>query len=669
MYQDLHGGSMDRVKFYSAADLSISLYLPKASNMLNAYQKISFVSINDVLEYYNIVQFVDAGIFQAECSEVEIKQLRAVARGIKEDLWKYMDKLNSFDMAHLLDEVDIEYVEDYWELVDKMKSYQKLSKPDLHSMLKHSTSAWFRILTCSNIIKYFGDVFRDCMMQSTKVAECLINKYLIYNQESANRIHLPKELTSQDMLKIVNSYINSEDVNPNYLNVLMDAQPTKSFPIDDKTKLKAKKAYERELHYLLKDGNLTRWPMEYKVSFTKNPKGLSTQTISPSSIHIEYSREWLIENPEFPTLLNNFIYLFEYVDLQMRSILVSKPQELGVFEKYAQARPCNHYLDGAGFKCKNLLAILQLAAYCDELGKIGINLETVIEWFFAVYLLEAFCIDNYRIRMPSKTSSALDKCKSILSEMERVLKQFQCYVAEGNIEHELLSISSKPLVFSNIGSLILNKYAYIKSEKIAGIMRLVFSDQSPLAYLPHDNGAFQCFAEHVLNESINRESFSSMYTHLIDYLVSESCFAVSVDGSIYVSDFECLEVLEDLYHNEVISYWRNPPRRRVALDKLIKTGDVIFESALFTRPEQDYLNYMLNKSTFSNGYDLRNSYMHGTYAAHEGSESMHETNYLKLLVILVLYIIKINDEFCLRVASNDQGKVNPTLKNKEMEFD
>jgi hypothetical protein len=64
---------MDRVKFYSAADLSISLYLPKASNMLNAYQKISFVSINDVLEYYNIVQFVDAGIFQAACSEVEIK--------------------------------------------------------------------------------------------------------------------------------------------------------------------------------------------------------------------------------------------------------------------------------------------------------------------------------------------------------------------------------------------------------------------------------------------------------------------------------------------------------------------------------------------------------------------------------------------------------------------
>lgn len=39
-----------------------------------------------------------------------------------------------------------------------------------------------------------------------------------------------------------------------------------------------------------------------------------------------------------------------------------------------------------------------------------------------------------------------------------------------------------------------------------------------------------------------------------------------------------------------------------------------FDSTLFSKPEQDYFNYFLNKSDFTNGLDLRNSYLHGTQA-------------------------------------------------------
>jgi len=39
---------------------------------------------------------------------------------------------------------------------------------------------------------------------------------------------------------------------------------------------------------------------------------------------------------------------------------------------------------------------------------------------------------------------------------------------------------------------------------------------------------------------------------------------------------------------------------------------IFFESSLFSKPEQRYFNYFLNKSEFTNGVDLRNSYLHGT---------------------------------------------------------
>lgn len=36
------------------------------------------------------------------------------------------------------------------------------------------------------------------------------------------------------------------------------------------------------------------------------------------NIECEYDLNWIKENNDFPTLLNNFIYLFEFVDMETR---------------------------------------------------------------------------------------------------------------------------------------------------------------------------------------------------------------------------------------------------------------------------------------------------------------------------------------------------------------
>ena len=69
------------------------------------------------------------------------------------------------------------------------------------------------------------------------------------------------------------------------------------------------------------------------------------------------------------------------------------------------------------------------------------------------------------------------------------------------------------------------------------------------------------------------------------------------------------------------------------------------ENSLFSKPEQDYLNYELNKSSFSNGLDLRNKYAHSTYPE---DEKIQFVDYIRLLKIMILVITKINEEFCLR---------------------
>ena len=78
---------------------------------------------------------------------------------------------------------------------------------------------------------------------------------------------------------------------------------------------------------------------------------------------------------------------------------------------------------------------------------------------------------------------------------------------------------------------------------------------------------------------------------------------------------------------------------------LVGTGDLCYGSTLFSKPEQNYLNYILNKKEYSNGLDLRNKYAHDTCPLDEKTQ---QYDYWELQKIMVLIILKINEELCLK---------------------
>jgi hypothetical protein len=71
-------------------------------------------------------------------------------------------------------------------------------------------------------------------------------------------------------------------------------------------------------------------------------------------------------------------------------------------------------------------------------------------------------------------------------------------------------------------------------------------------------------------------------------------------------------IFSDLYYNVVISYWNLHSKSRDGIDILINENVLNIDNKLFTKGEQDYFDYHLNKTKFSNSLDLRNSYLHGT---------------------------------------------------------
>ena len=68
-------------------------------------------------------------------------------------------------------------------------------------------------------------------------------------------------------------------------------------------------------------------------------------------------------------------------------------------------------------------------------------------------------------------------------------------------------------------------------------------------------------------------------------------------------------------------------------------------SSLLSKPEWEYFNYVLNKAEFSNGLDLRNKYIHDTNSLDERKQ---QDDYIFLLKMFIILVIKINEEFCLQ---------------------
>ena len=59
----------------------------------------------------------------------------------------------------------------------------------------------------------------------------------------------------------------------------------------------------------------------------------------------------------------------------------------------------------------------------------------------------------------------------------------------------------------------------------------------------------------------------------------------------------------------------------------------------------------MNRKDFGNSLDLRNLYLHGTQG-HD--ENTHKNHYYKFLELLIILIIKINDDLCVYEENNKE---------------
>ena len=224
----------------------------------------------------------------------------------------------------------------------------------------------------------------------------------------------------------------------------------------------------------------------------------------------------------------------------------------------------------------------------------------------------------------------------------QLLKQYRLYCEDGVVNRELLEMSSEHIVFSSLPGMLDKKYAYANSSELRREMFLLFSDQSMMSYTEKTKSKYKTLPQLLISEKMMKEDFAEYQQQDLDWLIKRSSIFLLEDGSFSINK-ERVYILKDLFSHEVICpiYYNQKLQKQVNFLK--EKEDIKYERSLFSKPEQDYLNYILNKAEFSNGLDLRNRYSHDTCSLDEKTQNQ---DYLELLEIMVLVIIKINEEFC-----------------------
>jgi len=634
---------MQRIKFYSINDLSLGYNLENIEKLFEKFSnRREDLNINDMIELYNAKKYFNKDIYLKKWSAEDIDEYKRAIDSYFSITARFFKSINEDNFEFFYNTTNRNYKDDFWELIDKFKVYKNISEEKFKEFIVNLEIILHEILRHKKIVKYFGEEIREIMINSDSSTKILLDKYEIKHLSKKSPLYLPVELTAEDKENIINSYINSGNPNLNYLRLIVNIQSNEDrIKISPKIIKKAREKVKEQEEKLFEDNSGIQ--TEIVVVFSENQDEAVDICFENNGIHAEYSVQWIKDNLDYSTLLNNFIYLFEYVDSQMRFTLVSKFYQMGVLERFAFISSKNAYKTGFTFNQKDIFSLMQLRGYKNELFSSGIRLEEIIEWFFEEYLANEFNANKFQLNMSSLSSNISEKCTTIMPAMESVLKQFSLYVEEGEIDLELLWIRSEQVIYDNIPSLINKKYVYGVGDEYHAVNAFLFSDQTSLTYSEKTEKTYNNFFDLLCNEKIKLKEYPDYYIKKVNWLLEYEYLREDKKGNIVLNNKRLIMILRDLYFNEVISYWRLPKLERKIIDELEQKNIVEFENTLFSRPEQKYINYLLNKSQFNNGLDLRNEYIHGQ--PNPDNEKKHKQNYLIFLRLFILVVIKINDDF------------------------
>ena len=643
-----------RVRFYGAYDLAAGWHAPRVVELTAEFDpKHAPTNVLDVLELHNVQQYLEHGLLPRSCTEEERHRLIARAPLIRSAVARYFAAVHNSNFAAIVAGTNHEYHGDLLGLLGRNKAFERCDSAITLPALKAAGVHLGEMLASRPIVQAYDAEMRDELRTSPRAAEYLVRKYL--EKDAGGAIHLPPSFTSMDARNLLERYVDDDDANLNYVRLISTAKDHAEAGIDAKLKLRAKRRSEVLNAKLFEQNEGFKTGCDVSISYDQDePVAFEVDSSDGSVWRYTYSRRWLEESSDNPSIFNNFQHLFEFADRQVLLTLPAYPAQFGVMERMMGLTGNAEYKVSVAFRNVDARSLLQTQMYWQFLKSRDVDLEKVASWFFETYLVEEFGMLNFSFVPSDFGTSYLQRVRHLFAEMESVANQFGLFVENGELDRDLLTMGSDQVRYKVIPSLLDGKYLYpSESEDIVGILHLLFSDQSSLNYI-HEGLRDENMAGLLLKNHVAYEDFHDYQKVSVDHLINIGVLE-NTGQRVRFANMEQLLILSALFNTQAANYYHLSNAGRVETDGMVARGWLTRRSTLMTDAEADYFNYFLNKAVFSNGPNLRNRYLHGSQA-HADRDEAHFNTYLIAVRLIVALVIKMNDDLCLSAIEGSRSK-------------
>ena len=578
--------------------------------------------INSLIETYLILKLLR--------TENEFSEFKHLIKKFQSDLSMNFP-ITIFEIDY--DSIDVFYKDVFWELVLDLEKINKDDVSQFESYIKKYNIQTINLKNITKLIDLFPQVIKENFLSLSRNIEFFLNNQSGKFIDSNNGLYIKLGITNEEINNLAREYCQTDSINPNYLQSIVEYKKLSKYEFDDEIKLLAKRKSDKfwEKHFETNEG--------FQYSISVGIESLDSDKLyEPIKNGILLNKIILDEHLDFPTLLNNYIYLLGFFNHETGLPWLVANEETFSFTRYFSHKSNAHY--DSYFPQLKLCHNLLFRAYFDYLKQNEIDVEEIIEWYFNIYLETELDIKGFHFHASNKESSYYERGKSIICEMDSILDQYELFVRNGEINQDLLEIKSKSSSYASLKSFNEKKFLKLSNNPDnSALFSALFSDQSTLSLISSKK-EHKTFFKHI-KEGVKITDFDDYQVRQINILIEKNFLKLSND-IIKFSNFQEINILNKLWKSGTYClYYKDRLILDIAED-LCKKGYCEYSDNLFSEYESNYLSYILDDKKYGNGLKIRNKFSHGKFVYKKEEE--HLQNYLELLQIVIFYVMRINDE-------------------------
>ncbi|WP_305296966.1 hypothetical protein [Parvibacter caecicola] len=640
----------NRVQYFGRNDLAAGYYRDRCLELLRDSEKRQIESINDAIEAYQCKLTVE-GIPELFEKEHSVNTSQA-SRQLFAHACAYVSTALSHDgIASMYDQVELQYREPFWQLIDACCAHKVINPADFTELLKAHPECIVSALERRRFVVGFDSEIADAMRKNPILsAETIINR-LASDSTHDTKLFLPSRLHNADIDSIMLSYINDERANPNYLWVLRNwpSRTVSRYVPSAEIRVGAKRKHEESIQGMFENGAGLRYGAGVSIDMSQVAcKGMTYEDLV---ITHSFSGLWLKKFTDPATIMNNLIYIFDYLDSNGLMTMPARKHESHGIMGLLGLHAVGEYRSFPGSHIRDSLALLETAAYSDFLEKHNSRLETALEWVYNEYFADEFGIEGFSLALPTKETTWLDKCKAIGPEIERAIKAYSIYAKRGEIDSDYFPFESMK-TFSSVPALVKPKYV-IAGPGFDQRGLTLFSDQCMLSHLAKQSESESCFYDVMLRHDITQNDYPEYLHSNINQLENDGFIARESKGLKPSPASACLKCVWD---NDALALRFLKTAELKLVQELVCRNILTYCDTLFTPTEAAYLDYMFNDASFPNSLALRNRYDHAHAPIVDPNAKEIRSDYYRMLCLLICITLKINEE--LMIATGKGGLDN-----------